>query len=70
MTGLPTNYPILKYDFARQAIPEPFLPIKPRDVPEHCVVDFFRDLLDMTVAKHDGRVNVENKDVLLVPFTV
>ena len=70
MTLLPANYPILKYDFSRQAITEPSLLIKPRDVPEHCVVCFFRDVLDEVVVEHDCRVIVENKDVLLVSFFV
>lgn len=35
-------YPILEYDLASEAMIEPNRVIKPRRVPEHCVISFLR----------------------------
>ena len=54
-------YPILEYDPAPDAMIEPKRVIKPRDVPEHCVVCFFKEVLDKVVIEHQARVLVDNK---------
>ena len=38
--------PILEYDPSREAVIEPHLVHKQREVPEHCVLCFFRDVID------------------------
>jgi len=40
------DYPILEFDPTREAIIEPGRLIRRIDVPEHCVICFFRDVLD------------------------
>lgn len=55
------NYPILEYDSAREALLEPSKVIRPRDVPEHCVFCFFREVLDKVVAEHNAKMLVENR---------
>jgi len=47
------DYPILEFDPTRPAIIEPSEQIEARDVPEHCVVCFFREVIDELV--EDGR---------------
>jgi hypothetical protein len=37
------KYPILEYDPAREAFIEPANIIKARDIPENCVVCFFKE---------------------------
>lgn len=55
------NSPILEYDETREAFIEPANVIRKRDVPPHCVICFFMDIIDKIVAEHDGRVLVENQ---------
>jgi uridine phosphorylase len=55
------SYPILEYDPTREALIEPSKVIRPRDVLEHCVIYFFREVLDKVVAKHDAKMLVENR---------
>lgn len=38
-------YPILEFDATREAVIEPGDQIAPRDVPEHCVLCFFQDVI-------------------------
>jgi uridine phosphorylase len=40
------RYPILEFDTARTAVLEPSAVAKPSDVPEHCVLCFFQDVID------------------------
>ena len=54
-------YPILEYDLAREAMIEPKRVIKPRRVPDHCVICFFKDVLDKVVSEHQAQVLVKNK---------
>lgn len=53
-------YPLLEHDPNRSALIEPSRVIKPRDVPEHCVICFFREIIDKVVAEHDARMLVRN----------
>lgn len=43
------DYPILEFDEIREAVIEPGKLIQPRDVPEHCVICFFRDVIQTLV---------------------
>ena len=54
------NYPILEHDATRQAFIEPSKVNPPRDVPEHCVICFFREVIDKVIAEHNAKVVVEN----------
>jgi len=54
------TFPILEYDPSPTAFVEPSQVIRPRDMPEHCVICFFRDVLDKVVAEHNARVLVKN----------
>jgi hypothetical protein len=40
------RFPILEFDPARTAVIEPHVVHKPREVPEHCVLCFFQDVID------------------------
>ncbi len=53
-------YPILEYDPAREAMIEPSRVIQPRDVPEHCVICFFKEVLDKVVAEYNAKVIATN----------
>ncbi len=55
------GYPILEYDPAREALIEPSRIIEPADVPEHCVVCFFREVLEKVVVEHNARMVAENR---------
>src|SRR5262245_25005658 len=51
----PPSYPILEHDAGGESLIEPARVIKPRDVPEHCVICFFREVIDQMVAGHQAR---------------
>jgi uridine phosphorylase len=52
------DYPILEFDPTREAMIEPTRVIKPVDVPEHCVICFFKEVIDMVVVDRQARVAV------------
>lgn len=54
-------YPILEFDPAPEAFIEPSKIIRARDLPEHCVICFFREVIDKVIAEHDAKVVVENR---------
>ncbi len=54
-------YPILEYDPTRVALLEPSKVIRPRDMPEHCVICFFREVLEKVIAEYNARILVENR---------
>jgi len=54
-------YPILEYSPTREALIEPSKIIEPRDVPEHCVVCFFWDVIEKVIEEHDAKVLAENQ---------
>jgi hypothetical protein len=56
MDKSPMTYPILEFDPAREALIEPSKVIRPRDVPEHCVICFFKEVIDKVVSEHSARV--------------
>src|SRR5512142_2526449 len=55
------SYPILEFDPTPEAFIEPARVIRPRDVPEHCVLCFFRDVLDQVIMEQNARVVVDSR---------
>ena len=55
------TYPILEFDPAPEAFIEPSKIIRARDLPEHCVITFFKEVIDKVIEEHDAKVVVENK---------
>ena len=54
-------YPILEFDSTREALIEPSKIYRPRDMPEHCVICFFREVIDKVVVNHSARILVSNR---------
>ena len=61
MSQHPVAYPILEYDPTREALIEPSRVIRPRDVPEHCVICFFQEVIDKVVAEQGATLLARNK---------
>jgi uridine phosphorylase len=55
------TFPILEFDSTPEALIEPSKIIRARDLPEHCVVCFFREVIDKVIDEHGANVAVENK---------
>jgi len=55
------SFPILEYDPTPEALIEPSKVVKPRDVPEHCVVSFFGEVNQKVVDEYDAEIRVENR---------
>jgi uridine phosphorylase len=55
------SYPIFEYDPTRNAFIEPSQVVSPRNMPEHCVICFFTEVIDKVIAEHDARRLVENR---------
>jgi uridine phosphorylase len=55
------TYPILEHDFTSEAKIEPSRIIKPRDVPAHCVISFFREVNEKVAAERQAKVAVPNR---------
>lgn len=49
-------FPILEFDEARNAILEPSRLVEPMDVPEHCVVCFFADVIQWIVEEQHAKI--------------
>ena len=54
-------YPILEFDPAREALVEPSRLIEPRDMPEHCVICFFQEVIEQVVAGQSATVAVDSR---------
>ena len=54
------TYPILEFDPSPEAFIEPSKVIRARDLPEHCVITFFKEVIDKVIAKHEAKIAVEN----------
>lgn len=54
-------YPILEHDFTSEAKIEPSRIIKQRDVPEHCIISFFREVNEKVVLEKQAKVAVPNR---------
>ena len=55
------TYPILEFDTTREAMIEPSKIIKARDLPEHCVICFFQEVIEKVIAEHNAKVMVKNR---------
>ena len=55
------SYPILEHDPTREAFIEPSRLYKSRDVPECCVICFFREVIEKVVSEKQARMLVENR---------
>lgn len=53
--------PILEFDPTPTALIEPSRVIRPRDVPEHCVLCFFQEVIDHVIQQHSARMIVKNR---------
>jgi uridine phosphorylase len=56
-----SQFPILEFDPTPEAKIEPSRVIRPRDVPEHCVVCFFLDVIEKVIQKQQARIAVPNR---------
>lgn len=54
-------YPILEFDAAPEAVIEPGRVVKPVDAPRHCVLCFFREVVEQIVAERNARMQREDK---------
>lgn len=55
------SYPLLEHEFDTEAKIEPSRVIKPCDVPEVCVVAFFREVIEKVIVEKQARVAVPNR---------
>jgi len=55
------NYPILEFDPALEAIIEPGRLIAPIDTPEHCVICFFKEIIEKVCLEKQARTIAEMK---------
>ncbi|MBE0687998.1 MAG: nucleoside phosphorylase [Anaerolineaceae bacterium] len=55
------NLPILEHDYESESKIEPSRVIKPRDVPEHCVISFFQEINRKIVEEKQAKVVVANR---------
>jgi uridine phosphorylase len=55
------TFPILEFDSTPEAFIEPSRVIRARDLPEHCVICFFKEVIDNVISEHNANVVVENK---------
>jgi uridine phosphorylase len=49
-------FPILEYDSSPEAIFEPSALIQPMDVPEHCVICFFKEVIEWLVETQETKI--------------
>jgi uridine phosphorylase len=55
------NLPILEFDPESTALIEPSRVNRKRDVPEHCVICFFHEVIEQVIREHSARVIVRNR---------
>ncbi len=55
------TYPILEHDSTPNSFIEPSKVINPRNVPEHCIICFFKEVIDKAVAEHNAKIVVDNQ---------
>jgi uridine phosphorylase len=58
---MPQDYPILEFDPRPEAFIEPGQVIRPRDTPGHCVLCFFREVIEKVCGDGKGKVIVQNR---------
>jgi uridine phosphorylase len=54
-------YPILEFDPSPEAFIEPSKIIQARDLPEHCVICFFREVIEKVVSQYNAKIVVQNR---------
>lgn len=52
---LKKDYPILEFDDNKEAVIEPSKILKPIDIPEHCVLAIFKEVLDKPFNREDAK---------------
>src|SRR5258708_14259034 len=52
----PSAFPLLEYDPAREAKIEPSLLIQPRPISEHCVICFFKEVIEKIVNEKNAKI--------------
>lgn len=57
------KYPILECDPVRRAVIEPSEVFKPIDISEHCIICFFKDIVDRIAADYRATMIFEDKGV-------
>jgi len=55
------TYPILEFDPTPEAVIEPSAVIEAQDVPEHCVISFFGDIIEKVSAEKNAKILTNNK---------
>ncbi len=55
------TFPILEFDPSPEAMIEPSRVIQPHDVPQHCVICFFKEVIDQVVKEHNARILLEHR---------
>jgi uridine phosphorylase len=55
------NYPILEFDPKNEAFIQPSEVYEKRDIPKHCVICFFQDVIDKVISDNNARMVVENR---------
>jgi uridine phosphorylase len=55
------TYPILEFDPSPESFIEPSKVIRARDLPEHCVITFFGEVMEKVIPEHNAKVVVENR---------
>ena len=55
------TYPILEFDSAREAFIEPSKVCRPLDMPECCVISFFKEVIDKVVDRYNPKILVNNR---------
>jgi uridine phosphorylase len=53
-------YPILEFDPSPDAFIEPSRIIRARDLPEHCVICFFGEVIEKVITEHNAKIAVKN----------
>ncbi len=51
-----SSAPILEFDSTREAMIEPSRVYRPLDVPEHCVICFFKEVIDKTANEQQAKI--------------
>lgn len=55
------NLPLLEHDYESESKIEPSRVIRPRDVPEHCVISFFQEINQKVIEEKQAKVVVANR---------
>jgi uridine phosphorylase len=55
------NLPLFEHDYGTEAKIEPSRVIKPRDIPEHCVISFFHETNQKIIQENNATIAVSNR---------